>query len=666
MVKQLIFGNFSKRPNDRLGLIHITMKTRLFPLLAALFLAAAQPLRAENDTISPALSGEIGEVQVTASRTAKVASDRLRVITTLSRSDIRALPAQNLQELLDYLPGIDIRTRGANGVQADISMRGGTFDQTIVMLNGVNITETQTGHFNFDIPVDLSAVDRIEVLQGTSMSIFGLSAFAGAINIITGENGSNATEAAISGGDHGLLAARLGTNQNIGPWRLTASASYNGSSGYMHNTDYSYGNLFLQAQYADEKAGHFNLQLGGQLKDYGANSFYSLAYPDQFESTKTLLASLSWDRRIGSFALSASAYARIHQDRYELYRDFIGAPASYTSHNHHITTTAGINFKGAWYSAIGKTSVGIELRDEHILSNVLGSPLASPRHVPFQPDSVLFTKAKNRLNVNYFAEQSFSFGRFSASLGFAGNYNTMFRHNYAYGANLSYAFVPGGNISASFNRALRLPTFLDLYYESPVQIANPDLLPEKSLTAELSLRYCLRGLRASLSAYYRIGHDIIDWVKRPDETQWHSMNHSRVDAMGGELSLAYSYGYWLKDISATYSFCHMDKDAGSYISKYALDYLRHKFVLSLSHGIWRGFGASWTLSYQQRAGSYTDRSGLICTYSPVWLLDGRVYWQGSRCTLYVEASNITDARYYDYGGILQPGIWAKGGIEVSI
>ena len=144
------------------------------------------------------------------------------------------------------------------------------------------------------------------------------------------------------------------------------------------------------------------------------------------------------------------------------------------------------------------------------------------------------------------------------------------------------------------------------------------------------------------------------------------MNHSRVDAMGGEASLAYSYGYWLKDISATYSFCHMDKDAGAYISKYALDYLRHKFVLSLSHGIWRGFGASWTLSYQQRAGSYTDRSGLLCTYSPVWLLDGRVYWQGSRCTLYVEASNITDARYYDYGGILQPGIWAKGGIEVSI
>ena len=218
------------------------MKTRLFPLLSALFLAAAQPLHSVNDTVPPALSGEIGEVQVTASRTAKVASDRLRVITTLSRSDIRALPAQNLQELLDYLPGVDIRTRGANSVQADISMRGGTFDQTIVMLNGVNITETQTGHFNFDIPVDLSAVDRIEVLQGTSMSIFGLSAFAGAINIITGENGSNATEAAISGGDHGLLSARLGTNQNLGSWRLTASASYNGSSGYIRRWVGGYDN----------------------------------------------------------------------------------------------------------------------------------------------------------------------------------------------------------------------------------------------------------------------------------------------------------------------------------------------------------------------------------------------------------------------------------------
>ncbi len=642
------------------------MRKRLV-ITAAALMAAAITASATNDTISAGTPArEIDEVEVTAARATKVAQEKLRVITTIRREEIRSMPAQSLQELLDYLPGIDIRSRGANGVQADISMRGGTFDQVVVMLNGVNITETQTGHFNLDIPIDLDAVDRIEVLQGTSMSIFGLSAFAGAINIITGESEENSTTAAIEGGDHGLLSAQLGTNQNIGAWRLGGSASYNGSSGYMHNTDYSYGNAFVQAQYDGTRTGHFNLQVGGQLKEYGANAFYSLAYPDQFEATRTLIASLSWDKRMGSFGIEASAYARIHQDRYELYRDRKGAPATYTQHNHHITTTTGANVKGAWYSAIGKTSAGIELRNENIVSNVLGNPLASPRHVPGQPDSVMFTKAKNRLNVNYFAEQSFYVGRFSASAGFAGNYNTMFRHNYAYGANVGYEFVRGGNISASVNRALRLPTFLDLYYESPMQTSNPDLLPEESLTAELAVRYSGHGLRAGLSLYYRVGRNIIDWVKRPDEEKWHSMNHSRVNAMGGELSIGYSHGYWLKNIEATYSYCHMDKDAGEYISKYALDYLRHKFNLSLSHGIWRGFGASWNLSYQSRAGSYTDAAGLVCSYTPVWLLDGRIYWQGRRCTLYVEASNITNARYYDYGGILQPGIWAKGGISVNI
>ena len=203
------------------------MRKRLV-ITAAALMAAAITASATNDTISAGTPArEIDEVEVTAARATKVAQEKLRVITTIRREEIRSMPAQSLQELLDYLPGIDIRSRGANGVQADISMRGGTFDQVVVMLNGVNITETQTGHFNLDIPIDLDAVDRIEVLQGTSMSIFGLSAFAGAINIITGESEENSTTAAIEGGDHGLLSAQTRTSAH-GGWaarlRTTAAA----------------------------------------------------------------------------------------------------------------------------------------------------------------------------------------------------------------------------------------------------------------------------------------------------------------------------------------------------------------------------------------------------------------------------------------------------------
>ncbi len=102
------------------------------------------------------------------------------------------------------------------------------------------------------------------------------------------------------------------------------------------------------------------------------------------------------------------------------------------------------------------------------------------------------------------------------------------------------------------------------------------------------------------------------------------------------------------------------------MSRYALDYLKHKFNLYLSHGIYRGFGATWNLTYQSRNGTYTDRDNNLHTYDPVWLLDGRLFWQNDKLNIFVEASNILNRSYYDYGGIPQPGIWAKGGIALTI
>lgn len=641
------------------------MKREAITIFAAAMSAILSANTPTADTLRIGEIRQLDEVSVTTTRT-KVASEKLRVVSTISRQEIQAIPAQNLSDLLENIPGLDLRSRGGNGVQADLSMRGGTFDQVVVLLNGINITDPQTGHYNLDIPIDLSLIDRIEILQGTSMNIFGLSAFSGAINIITGSSQENKTTATLSAGAYGYINAALGANYGVGQWILSGSASYNRSEGYMENSDYEYGNLMLQASCHDSLTGNWNIQIGGQLKNYGANVFYSLAYPNQFEDNKTMLGSLGWDKRFGSFGVEISMYGRMHKNHYELIRDFQNAPEWYTTHNNHIASTAGINAKGAWYSRIGKTAAGIEVRNENILSNVLGDELEYPKHVPGEAADIMFLYGKNRLNVNYFIEQSFFVNKFSASVGVAGNYNTMFKNNFAFGANIGYEYVHGGNVFASINRSLRLPTFTDLYYKSATQLANSELKPEESLTTEIGINYSQYGFSGHLSAYYRVGKNIIDWVKKPDDVQWFSMNHSRVDAMGGEIALAYSHGYWLKKAEVTYSYCNLTKDAGEYISKYALDYLRHKLTFALHHGIWRGFGASWTLSYQARNGEYNDREGNVVSYKPVWLLNGRIYWENRKIKLFVEATNITNRKYYDYGGILQSGIWAKGGISVKI
>ena len=135
--------------------------------LAMLFASNVGFCQENGDT----LSVDVSTVEVVKQATA-LASESLRIVTVLSKQDIAAMPVQSVNDLLDYLPGVDVRSRGTNGVLADLSIRGGTFDQVIVLLNGVNVTDPQTGHQNLDIPIDISVVDRIEILQGTSMNVF--------------------------------------------------------------------------------------------------------------------------------------------------------------------------------------------------------------------------------------------------------------------------------------------------------------------------------------------------------------------------------------------------------------------------------------------------------------------------------------------------------------
>lgn len=641
------------------------VKSKITVVMVCLVAALLSPLALFADDETDGFDVQnLSEVAVVAVKP-QISGDALHVVSTITAQQLQTFPITTLNELLDYIPGIDIRTRGANGAQADISIRGGTFDQVLVLLNGVNITDAQTGHANLDIPIDLSAIDRIEILRGTSVCRFGLSAFSGAVNIVTNTTAQRCVKAMVAGGDFGYFAPSFDFRYHKDKWRFALSGNYNQSTGYTTNTDYKYGNLYFNAYGTDSLTGDWNLQLGGQLKGFGSNSFYSLKYPDQYEATKTIFGALTWHKQIRFLSMESGVFYRRHYDRFELFREGVAEfPTWYTGHNYHVTDAAGINFKTSFLYNIGKTSAGIELRDEHIFSNVLGDLLDTPKHVAGAADSICYTKSKNRLNINYFIEQTFYAGNFLASLGVSGNYNSMFRNNFACTAGAGYTFDTDGTVFFNVSRALRLPTFTDLYYQSATQTANPHLKPEQSMTAELGTHWGRKGFRISLNAYYRVGKDLIDWVKTPEEETWRSVNHTRVDAFGGEAMLGYKYGYWLKNIEVSYAYCQLDKDAGNLLSKYALDYLKHKLTFNLAHGIYKGFGASWQFSYQQREGSYTDSDGAVQNYRPVYLLDGRVYWQNSKINVYLEASNLIGQRYYDYGGIEQPGRWFKAGISV--
>jgi iron complex outermembrane receptor protein len=149
--------------------------------LVTIGLFLSQSIHAQTDTTSTKLA----EVIVQENRIQIPFSKLNRNMTIVDKLQLETTPARSLPEILAFVPGLDIRQRGVTGVQADIGIRGGSFEQTLMLLNGIKLTDPQTGHHLMNIPVPLIEIDRVEVLKGPASRIFGQNAYAGAINVIT-------------------------------------------------------------------------------------------------------------------------------------------------------------------------------------------------------------------------------------------------------------------------------------------------------------------------------------------------------------------------------------------------------------------------------------------------------------------------------------------------
>ena len=146
---------------------------------------STDPVVSDSASMTTAREMMLEEVSITGSRAPLTKSQAARMVTVLDRADIAQAPVQSINDLLKYAVGVDVRQRGPIGTQTDISIRGGTQDQVILLLNGINICDPQTGHNAMDLPIDLSEIVRIEVLEGPAGRIYGSSSLVGAINIVT-------------------------------------------------------------------------------------------------------------------------------------------------------------------------------------------------------------------------------------------------------------------------------------------------------------------------------------------------------------------------------------------------------------------------------------------------------------------------------------------------
>lgn len=583
--------------------------------------------------------------------------------TVYDRSKATSEPNRTIESLLSVDPAIDLRQRGASGVQADISLWGGSTDQTKLTLNGIDFTDARTGHQTHSLPLDPETVSRIEIRdQSTSMG-----AFAGIVNYITSPISPEYLRFEADGGNFGYGYCSLSGATTTGRMSIVGQASYRRSSGYTDNTDFDKVNIYTNMRYRN-RGWFVEAQGGYQTNRFGAMGFYSLAYPNQAEQTRTAIASLYAALRTGSIKWWASAGYRYNTDRFELFRSMTNAPTWYTSHNYHQTDnlTAEVGAERRWRG--GTTSAGVDYALNHIYSTVLGDEMAVKRKAAGYTD-IYYTKAKLRQTTNLWLRHSINVGLF----GVDGSVNVS---DTDYGTLAMWSCAATckpdqrTSIGVSATASMRQPTFTDLYYTTATHTGNADLGAERATTIRLTATRSFgtdSQTEAGITTFYRAGRDIIDWVKLTEESKWQSEQITRLGTAGVSLRLQHRFRRGVfESVSAGYAYIHTDLDSRGYISKYALDYLRNKLSATATLRLPLGLSLALRGTLCDRNGNYALVDGNALSYRPYFLADCRLSRTWRRVSVNIDCTNIANTAYFDFGGVYGPQRWLTAGLTVTL
>lgn len=596
-------------------------------LLAAFFLTGFYSLNAQEKT------AEIDSIEIQGKFISTPYKNANQNISVITRADILNSPATSIDEILQQIPGMDIRRRGANGVQSDIGFRGSSFEQVLLLLNGIRMNDSQTGHNSLNVPVDLEDVERIEIIKGPAARRFGQNAFAGAINIITKANPGKRVKISAEGGDYKSYG--LGLNANFGNEKFSnlLQANTNSSQGYRHNTDFEMKNVFYQNQ-LKIKDGSIRLQAGISEKKFGANGFYSSPKAtEQYEELQASIVSLAHQQSFGKFKLNSNVYWRRGQDLYLFNRE---KPEIYR--NMHIGNNVGGEVNSSYTSNLGITGLGVELRKEFLASNNLGHRERFVSQVFFEHHISLLDK---KLNI-------------TPGISWA-NYSN--EGNFFYpGLDVGYDFNSNHKIYGNISKVHRVPTFTDLYYSSKTEQGNENLIPENAVSAEVGYQFQRNGILAKASGFMRNSNNAIDWVKNSlQDPVWYAQNVGEIDTKGVEFEINHQLFSWLK-YSLGYTYLDTEfKQVNQFVSRYVLDNLKHQFIAKLQTKFLKYFTNELVYRYNDRVnlGSYH-------------LLDEKLSFNKKEFSVYVLLNNVTNSDYTETFGVPMPQRWFHIGFTYNI
>ena len=594
------------------------MKISIKIVYVLLFTCAS--IYAQNDTI------KLKEVIVSGNRISLPISEDSRTISYISNEMIQQSAATNLTDLLQNVAGIDIRKRGVEGMQSDLFIRGGSFEQTLLLIDGVKMDDPQTGHHTMNAILDLDNIESIEIIKGPAARVYGQNAFTGAINIVTKKIKNDALHLKVGYGSYENKKASIGIQEKLNDdIAILAHVSHQQSDGYRVNSDFENNSVFIKAQIKN-----YDLITSFIDRKFGAENFYS-SNPnfEEYEETQNSLVALSTSYNVSNLTIKPRIYWRRNQDIFMLKRT---DPSFYR--NLHISNKVGVEANMVYTSNLGKTGSGVDVSKVFLVSNNLGD--------------------RDRLVFNSFLEHRFdNLEKFDVTLGIAVSSFSDFNTQFLPGLDLGYDISDNLKVYGNIGYTYRVPTYTDLYYSDPSSMGNVDLQPESAISEELGIKYLSNNLNFTVALFNRNSTDLIDWARNSESDKWKAQNFSAVTTMGFETSFDYQFKLagFNQNVAVNYNFIEDEIISNELLfTRYSLNSLKHQYITTLSTKFYKYVSQSLAYRYVERTNGESYN-----------LVDAKISTSIKNFEVSLNANNIFNTNYREIGLIPMPkGNWMLG------
>ncbi|MEO7048359.1 MAG: TonB-dependent receptor, partial [Ferruginibacter sp.] len=579
---------------------------------------------------------------------------------------INKLPIHSLDELLKYTSSVEVQQRGPDGAQADIVIRGGTFQQVLVLIDGVKINDPITGHFGAYMPIATSQIERIEVLKGPAAAVYGSEAVGGVINIISKtfaafkKENTKQTNASLTAGEYGYFGASAGFNKTSEKINYSLAANSNNANGqllrsnnrgYFHTNTFSENagiplsakwNLFLHSSYdsRDFAAQNFYTTFSSDTATEKVNTFFNHAKLKHSTASSTDEIDASYKKTTDHYVYNNSAIANDNKS---------GAFSLQYLHTKKLSNILSYN-----YGATGEYKT--------ITSNDRGN--------------------HDNENAAIFGTLVYKKNNFSINPGLRVVTDKNFGTEILPQANISYK-INHLILKANTGRAIRSADFTERYNNynktlvSSGSIGNPDLKAERSWSYEAGADYLLPHFKISSAVFYRNQHNVIDFVTTPYADMPRKVNLSptgtyalaenlkKVNTTGFEIEMTYTHSFCASSnlyANAAATFLHStssDAAPSFYIISHAKTLLQQTIIYNI-----KNFGISFTSIYKERMPQNAPGIKAFIT-KDYWLVNTKIEYRYKIATAFIAVNNIGNIQYSDLLGSKMPGSWTTGGISLA-